>query len=78
MQRPVFDLKNSICKIVGLKIQMAKACSTASSTSTNNFLKKILESQFFCGISKTHLWAGLGKFGLSWAVSGSTGHILLH
>jgi hypothetical protein len=35
IQRPFFDNKNSICKILGLKIQMVETCSSASFTRTN-------------------------------------------
>jgi hypothetical protein len=35
IQRPFFDNKKDIKKILGLKIQMVKTCYSASSTHTN-------------------------------------------
>src|SRR5665811_1611976 len=63
IQRPFFDNKNSICKILGLKIRTVKTCSSASSTRTNVFFLKNIKISIFGGISKFHLWAVLGSFG---------------
>jgi hypothetical protein len=51
IQRPFFDNKKGIQKIVVLKIQMVKTCFGTSSTYRNFFLKKIKIS-IFGGISK--------------------------
>jgi hypothetical protein len=61
IQRPFFDNKNSIWKILGLKIRTLKTCSSAPSTRRNFYFWKILKSQFFGGISS------LGNFGQFWA-----------
>jgi hypothetical protein len=66
IQRPFFDNKNSIWKIIGLKIQMAETCSSASSTCRNFYFWKTLKSQFlvvFQSFSFGKIWADLGRFG---------------
>jgi hypothetical protein len=44
IQRPFFDNKKDIYKILGLKIQTVKTCSSASSTPTNFYFRKKLKS----------------------------------
>jgi hypothetical protein len=63
IQRPFFDNKNSIWKILGLKIQTVETCSNASSTCRNFYLKKNNKISIFGGISKFLLWANFGSFG---------------
>jgi hypothetical protein len=46
IQRPFFDNKNSIWKIIGLKIQIVETCSSASSIHRIFFFWKILKSRF--------------------------------
>jgi hypothetical protein len=46
IQRPFFDNKKDIYKILGLKIQTVKTCSTASSTPTNFYFRRKLKSRF--------------------------------
>jgi hypothetical protein len=70
IQRPFFDNKNSIWKILGLKIRTVKTCSSASSTRTNFYLKKILKSRFlveFQSFIFGQILANLGSFGQFWA-----------
>jgi hypothetical protein len=55
IQRPFFDNKKDIYKILRLKIQMAKICSSASSTRIRISISN--------GISKFRLWANFGSFG---------------
>jgi hypothetical protein len=59
IQKPFFDNKNSIWKIIGLKIQMVKTCSSVSSTSRNFYFKKNAKILISGGISKVSF---LGKF----------------
>jgi hypothetical protein len=46
IQRPFFDNKNSIWKILGFKIWTVKTCSSASCTRTNFYFWKVLKSWF--------------------------------
>jgi hypothetical protein len=62
IQRPFFDNKNNIWKILGLKIQTVETCSSASSTCRNFYFWKNTKISFFGGIPKFRLWAVLGKF----------------
>jgi hypothetical protein len=52
IQRPFFDNKKDIYKILGLKIQTVETCSSASSTRTNFFFVKKTKISIFGGISK--------------------------
>jgi hypothetical protein len=66
IQRPLFDNKNSIWKILGLKIQTVETCSSASSTCTNFYFWKILKSRFlseFQSFIFRQILANLGSFG---------------
>jgi hypothetical protein len=72
IQRPYFDNKNSIWKILGLKIRMVKTCSSASSTLTNFYYWKVLKFWFlveFQSFSFGQILANLGSFGQFWANS---------
>jgi hypothetical protein len=44
IQRSFFDNKKDIQKILGLKIQTMKTCSSASSTRANSYFLKTLKS----------------------------------
>jgi hypothetical protein len=46
IQRPFFDNKNSIWKILGLKIQTVETCSSASFIHRNFYFWKTLKSRF--------------------------------
>jgi hypothetical protein len=46
IQRPFFDNKNSIWKILGLKTQTVETCSSASSIHRNFYFWKTLKSRF--------------------------------
>jgi hypothetical protein len=50
-------------KILGLKIQMVKICSSASSTCRIFLFVQKTKILIFGGISKFRLWADLGNFG---------------
>jgi hypothetical protein len=67
IQRPFFDNKNSIWKILGLKIQTVETCSKASSTCTNFYFWKKTKISIFGGISKFCLWADFDKSVQFWA-----------
>jgi hypothetical protein len=70
IQRPFFDNKNSIWKILGLKIQTMETCSSASSIHRNFYFWKILKSRFlveFQSFVFRHFWADFGGFGQFWA-----------
>jgi hypothetical protein len=70
MQRPFFDNKNSIWKILGLKMQMVKTCSSATSKQENFHFWKILTSRFlveFQSFMFGQILANLGNFGHFWA-----------
>jgi hypothetical protein len=71
IQRPFFDNKNSIWKILGLKIQTMKTCSSASSIHRNFYFWNILRSRFLVEFQSF-------VFGQIWAVLGNFGQILLH
>jgi hypothetical protein len=70
IQRPFFDNKISIWKILGLKIRTVKTCSSAFSTRTNFYFWKILKSRFlveFQSFIFGQILANLGSFGQFWA-----------
>jgi hypothetical protein len=70
IQRPFFDNKNSIWKVLGLKIGTVKTCSSASSTCSNFYFWKILKSRFlveFQSFILGQILANLGSFGQFWA-----------
>jgi hypothetical protein len=54
-------------KILGLKIQMVKTCSSASSTPTNFYFRKKTKISIFGGISKFLRWTDFSKFLQFWA-----------
>jgi hypothetical protein len=59
-------IKKDIQKILGLKIQTVKTCSSASSTHTNFYLKKTLKSRFlvvFQSFVFGQILANFGNFG---------------
>jgi hypothetical protein len=60
-QRPFFDNRKDIFKIVVLKIQTVRTCIGASSTQVFSFLKNIKIS-IFGGISKFPSSLSLGRF----------------
>jgi hypothetical protein len=62
-------IKKDIQKILGLKIQTVKTCSSASSTHTNFYFlfKKNTKISIFGGISKFCFWADFSKFWQFWA-----------
>jgi hypothetical protein len=65
-QWPFFDNKKSIWKILGLKIQTVKTCSSASSTRRNFYLWKTLRSRFlvvFQSFDFGQILANFGSFG---------------
>jgi hypothetical protein len=66
IEMPFFDNKNSIWKILQLKIQMAETCFSASSKRTI-FIFKI---SIFGGILKLYHWADVCNFWQFWAVLG--------
>jgi hypothetical protein len=66
IQRPFFDNKKDIYKILGLKIQTVKTCSSASST-RKFFSWKKTKISIFGGISKFLHWADFCKFWQFWA-----------
>jgi hypothetical protein len=68
IQRPFFDNKNSILKILGLKIQTVEIYSSASSTRTNFYFWRKTKISIFGGISKFRgqILAVLGSFGMHW------------
>jgi hypothetical protein len=66
IQRPFFDNKNSIWKILGLNIRMVETCSSASSIHRNFYFWKTLKSQFlvvFQSFVFRQILAVLGSFG---------------
>jgi hypothetical protein len=66
LQRPFFDNKNSIWKILGLKIQLMETCSSASSTCRNFYFWETLKSQFlvvFQSFIFGQILAVLARFG---------------
>jgi hypothetical protein len=76
IQRPFFDNKKSIQKIVLLKFQMVRTCFSASSTYKIFFFEKKVKISIFGGISKFfklivfgHILPNFGSFGLLWADS---------
>jgi hypothetical protein len=71
IQRPFFDNKNSIWKILGLKIQTMETCSSAPSTRRNFYFWKILKSRFLVEFQSFIFWQ-------IWAVLGNFEQILLH
>jgi hypothetical protein len=71
IQRPFFDNKNSIWKILGLKIRTAKTCSSAPSTRKFFNFWKILKSRFLVEFQSFIPGQILANFG-------SFGQILLH
>jgi hypothetical protein len=68
IQRLFFDNTNSIWKILGLKIRIVEACSSASSTRRSFFFLKNTKISIFGGISS------LGKFWQILAILGSMLH----
>jgi hypothetical protein len=70
IQRLFFDQKNTIWKILGLKIQMVETCSSASSTCRNFYFWKTWKSRFlvvFQSFVFRQILAVLGSFGQFWA-----------
>jgi hypothetical protein len=70
IQRPFFNNKNSIWKILGLKIQTVETCSSASSIHRNFYFWKKLKSRFlveFQSFVFGQILAVLGSFGQFWA-----------
>jgi hypothetical protein len=65
IQRPFFDNKNSIWKILGLKIRTMKTCSSAS-TRANFYFWKILKSRFLVEFQSFIFGQILAKFGQFW------------
>jgi hypothetical protein len=66
IQRPFFDNKNSIRKILGLKLRTVETCSSASSTRRNFYFSKTLKSRFlveFQSFISGQILAVLGSFG---------------
>jgi len=66
IQRPFFDNKNSIWKILRLKIQMVKLCTSASSLHRKFYFWKKLKSRFlveFQSFVVRQILAVLGSFG---------------
>jgi hypothetical protein len=66
IQRLFFDNKNSIWKILELKIRTVETCSSASSIHRNFYFWRILNSQFlveFQSFVFRQIWAVLGSFG---------------
>jgi hypothetical protein len=65
IQRPFFDNKISIWKILGLKIQTVGTCSNASSTHRNFYFWKKLKSRFlavFQSFIFGQIWADFPAF----------------
>jgi hypothetical protein len=70
IQRPFLDNKNSIWKILGLKIQTVETCSNASSTCRDFYFWEKKKSQFlveFQSFGSGQILANLGSFGQIWA-----------
>jgi hypothetical protein len=70
IQRPFFENKNSMWKILGLKIQTVKTCSSASSTHRNFCFWKTLKSRFLAEFQSFifgQILADFGSFGQIWA-----------
>jgi hypothetical protein len=67
IERPFFDNKKDIYKILGLKIRMVKTCSSASSTRTMFFFCKKTKILIFGGTSKFLHWADFCNFWQFWA-----------
>jgi hypothetical protein len=66
IQRPFFENKNGIWKILGLKIQTVEICSSASSTHRNFYFWKTLKSWFlvvFQSFIFGQILANFGSFG---------------
>jgi hypothetical protein len=64
IQRPFFDNKISIWKILGLKIQTMETCSSSSSINRNFYFKKKPKSRFlveFQSFVFGQFWAVLGR-----------------
>jgi hypothetical protein len=66
-QRPFFGNKNSIWKILGLKIQTVETCSSASSTHRNFYFWKKLKSRFLVEFQSFIFGQILANFGQFWA-----------
>jgi hypothetical protein len=67
----IFDNKNSIWNILGLKIQTVETCSSASSTHRNFYFWKTLKSRFlvvFQSFVFGQILANFGSFEQFWAV----------
>ena len=70
LTKDIFWPKNSIWKILGLKIWMVKICSSASSTCTNYYFWKTLKSWLlvvFQSFSFGQIFSNFGSFGQLWA-----------
>jgi hypothetical protein len=70
IQRPFFNNKNSIWKILGLKFQIVETCSSASSIRRNFYFWKTLKSWFsvvFQSFNFGQILANFGSFGQIWA-----------
>jgi hypothetical protein len=69
IQRPFFDNKNSIWKILRLKIRTVETCSSASSTRRNLYFLKTLKYRFLVEFQSfifgqiLQILAVLGRFG---------------
>jgi hypothetical protein len=74
IQRPFFDNKNSIWKILRLKIWTVETCSSASSTCRNFYFLKTLKSRFLVVFQSFIFGQILANFGSL----GSFGQIFLH
>jgi hypothetical protein len=73
IQRPFFDNKNTIWKVLGLKIQMVETCSCTSSIHRNFYFWKTLKSRFlvvFQSFIFRQIWADMGSFGQFYVVLG--------
>jgi hypothetical protein len=69
-QRPFIDNKNSIWKVLGLKIRTVETCSTAFSIHRNFYFWKLSKSQFlveFQSFVFGQILADFGNFGQFWA-----------
>jgi hypothetical protein len=78
IQRPFFDNKNNIWKILGLKIQTVETCSSASSTHWNFYFWKLLKSWFlaeFLSFIFGQILVNFGNFGQFWADLGRFSYI---
>jgi hypothetical protein len=69
IQRPFFDNKNRIWKILGLKSKRWKH-ALGHPLHVKFYFKKNTKISIFGGISKFYFWANFGKFGQFWAVLG--------